>query len=113
MEERLDDAINVLRNHAESQLGLVGQLPNNLAAHQMTQLGYTAPPPSDPHLPDPVKVERPTYNTSKYVTTYQSKINIRMIGPIYSLKFNISRVVLKLKRPIFFFLNTSVIHQKY
>ncbi|KAJ8941684.1 hypothetical protein NQ314_010330 [Rhamnusium bicolor] len=65
MEERLDDAINVLRNHAESQLGLVGQLPNNLAAHQMTQLGYTAPPPTDPHLPDPVKVERPTYNTKK------------------------------------------------
>ncbi|KAJ8923954.1 hypothetical protein NQ315_006730, partial [Exocentrus adspersus] len=65
MEERLDDAINVLRNHAESQLGLVGQLPNNLAPHQMTQLSYTAPPPSDPHLPDPVKVERPTYNTKK------------------------------------------------
>ncbi|XP_018570680.1 protein daughterless isoform X1 [Anoplophora glabripennis] len=65
MEERLDDAINVLRNHAESQLGLVGQLPNNLAAHQMPQLGYSAPPPPDPHLPDPVKVERPTYNTKK------------------------------------------------
>ncbi|KAJ8955831.1 hypothetical protein NQ318_005374 [Aromia moschata] len=65
MEERLDDAINVLRNHAESQLGLVGQLPSNLAAHQMTQLGYAAPPPPDPHLPDPVKVERPTYNTKK------------------------------------------------
>ncbi|KAJ8976515.1 hypothetical protein NQ317_009084 [Molorchus minor] len=65
MEERLDDAINVLRNHAESQLGLVGQLPNSLAAHQMSQLGYTAPPPADPHLPDPVKVERPTYTTKK------------------------------------------------
>ncbi|KAF7265376.1 transcription factor daughterless isoform X17 [Rhynchophorus ferrugineus] len=64
MEERLDDAINVLRNHAESQIGL-GQLPNSLAPHQMTQLGYSAPPPADPHLPDPVKVERPTYNTKK------------------------------------------------
>lgn len=67
MEERLDDAINVLRNHAESQLGLVGQLPNNLAPHQMTQLGYTAPPPSEPLLADPIKAERPTYNTSKRV----------------------------------------------
>ncbi|CAH2016425.1 unnamed protein product, partial [Acanthoscelides obtectus] len=66
MEERLDDAINVLRNHAESQLGLVGQLPSNLAAaHQMTQLGYPVPPPPDTHLPDPIKVERPTYNTKK------------------------------------------------
>lgn len=66
MEERLDDAINVLRNHAESQIGL-GQLPNSLAQHQMTQLGYTtAPPPSDTHLPDPVKIERPTYNTSMF-----------------------------------------------
>lgn len=68
MEERLDDAINVLRNHAESQIGL-GQLPNSLAQHQMTQLaGYTAPPPADPHLPDPVKVERPTYNSSMHET---------------------------------------------
>lgn len=65
MEERLDDAINVLRNHAESQLGLVGQLPNNLSAHQMTQLSYTASPQTEPHLPDTVKVERATYNTSK------------------------------------------------
>lgn len=65
MEERLDDAINVLRNHAESQLGL-GQLPPNLGPSQMTTLGYAAPPP-DPHLPDPVKVERATYNTSKFV----------------------------------------------
>ncbi|XP_030756999.1 transcription factor 12-like isoform X3 [Sitophilus oryzae] len=64
MEERLDDAINVLRNHAESQIGL-GQLPNSLAPHQMTQLGYSAPPPQDPHLSDSVKVERPTYNTKK------------------------------------------------
>ncbi|KAG5892462.1 hypothetical protein JTB14_017429 [Gonioctena quinquepunctata] len=63
MEERLDDAINVLRNHAEP-LGLVGQLPNSLA-HQMTQLGYAAPSSADPHLPDPIKVERPTYNTKK------------------------------------------------
>ncbi|CAH1124354.1 unnamed protein product [Ceutorhynchus assimilis] len=62
MEERLDDAINVLRNHAESQISL-GQLPNSLAPHQITQLGYAAPPSTDPHLPDPVKSERPTYNT--------------------------------------------------
>ncbi|XP_056632089.1 protein daughterless isoform X11 [Diorhabda carinulata] len=59
MEERLDDAINVLRNHAEP-LGLVGQLP----AHQMTQLGYPAPP-AEAHLNDSIKVERPTYNTKK------------------------------------------------
>lgn len=65
MEERLDDAINVLRNHAESQIGL-GSLPNSLAPHQITQLGYSAPPSGDPHLPDAVKVERPTYNTSKH-----------------------------------------------
>lgn len=62
MEERLDDAINVLRNHAESQL-VLGQLPPNLNGPQMTTLGYAAPPP-EPHLPDPVKVERATYNTS-------------------------------------------------
>ncbi|KAL3286698.1 hypothetical protein HHI36_001193, partial [Cryptolaemus montrouzieri] len=64
MEERLDDAINVLRNHAESQLGL-GQLPPNLAPHQLTSLGYAVPPPPEPHLPDPIKVERATYNTKK------------------------------------------------
>lgn len=62
MEERLDDAINVLRNHAESQL-VLGQLPPNLNTPQMTTLGYAAPPP-EPHL-DPVKVERATYNTKK------------------------------------------------
>ncbi|KAK9884024.1 hypothetical protein WA026_004958 [Henosepilachna vigintioctopunctata] len=64
MEERLDDAINVLRNHAESQLSL-GQLPPNLAPHQLTSLGYAIPPPPEPHLPDPIKVERATYNTKK------------------------------------------------
>lgn len=67
MEERLDDAINVLRNHAESQL-VLGQLPPNLGP-QMTSLGYAAPP-ADPHLPDPVKVERATYNTSKILFIY-------------------------------------------
>lgn len=69
MEERLDDAINVLRNHAESQL-VLGQLPPNLNAPQMTTLGYAAPPP-EPHLPDPVKVERATYNTSKLIFLLQ------------------------------------------
>ncbi|CAG9813232.1 unnamed protein product [Phaedon cochleariae] len=66
MEERLDDAINVLRNHAEP-LGLAGQLPGGLSAHQMQQLGYAAPPvPPDHHLPDTVKTEgRTTYNTKK------------------------------------------------
>lgn len=68
MEERLDDAINVLRNHAESQL-VLGQLPPNLNAPQMTTLGYAAPPP-EPHLPDPVKVERATYNTSTFIKLY-------------------------------------------
>lgn len=61
MEERLDDAINVLRNHAE--VGLA-QLPPNLGP-QMTSLNYAAPP-SDAHLNDSIKVERATYNTSKY-----------------------------------------------
>nr|XP_022902742.1 protein daughterless isoform X4 [Onthophagus taurus] len=65
MEERLDDAINVLRNHAESQINL-GQLPPSLGPPpQMTSLNYTAPPPPDTHLPDSVKVERATYNTKK------------------------------------------------
>ncbi|XP_044744817.1 protein daughterless isoform X4 [Coccinella septempunctata] len=64
MEERLDDAINVLRNHAESQLGL-GQLPPNLAPHQLSSLGYAVPPLPEPHLPEPIKVERATYNTKK------------------------------------------------
>ena len=65
MEERLDDAINVLRNHAEPQI-TIGQLPPNLAQHQMTSLGYTtaAAAASEPHIPDTVKVERATYNTS-------------------------------------------------
>jgi hypothetical protein len=62
MEERLDDAINVLRNHAEPQITL-GQLPPNLTQHQMTSLGYSAAT-SEPHIPDTVKVERATYNTS-------------------------------------------------
>lgn len=65
MEERLDDAINVLRNHAESQL-VLGQLPPNLnGPPQMTTLGGYAAPPPETHLPDPVKVERATYNTKK------------------------------------------------
>lgn len=65
MEERLDDAINVLRNHAgEPQLGLVGQLPPNLGAQQMTQLGYGTPQ-TDPTFPDPIKVERPTHSSKK------------------------------------------------
>lgn len=66
MEERLDDAINVLRNHAESQLGL-GQLPPSLAPPQMTTLGYGIPPTDPHHMPDTVKVERATYNTSMFL----------------------------------------------
>lgn len=44
MEERLDDAINVLRNHAESQIGL-----SLLGTEYSSDL--TAPPPlhSAPH----------------------------------------------------------------
>lgn len=72
MEERLDDAINVLRNHAEPQITL-GQLPPNLTQHQMTSLGYHAPP-SEPHLPDTVKVERATYNTSM-LYDFQNVVN--------------------------------------
>lgn len=89
MEERLDDAINVLRNHAESQLGLVGQLPNNLTPHQMTQLSYAAPPQTDSHLPDPIKAERPTYNTSKlliddfFVTILSLNVLSYFKTPIY------------------------------
>lgn len=65
MEERLDDAINVLRNHAESQIGL-GQLPPSLGPPQVTALGYTASPPESP-FPEPVKVERATHNSSKII----------------------------------------------
>lgn len=74
MEERLDDAINVLRNHAEP-LGL-GQLPQSLGPPQMTALTYPAPPP-ETHLPDPVKVERATYNTSKSRLDFPSYHNTR------------------------------------
>ncbi|XP_019770976.2 protein daughterless isoform X4 [Dendroctonus ponderosae] len=86
MEERLDDAINVLRNHAESQIGL-GSLPNSLTPHQITQLGYSAPPSGDPHLPDAVKVERPTYNTKKRKeppdndTKPSSSVDVSSIAP--------------------------------
>lgn len=69
MEERLDDAINILKNHAESQINM-GQLPPTLTGTQMTSLGGYAPPPADPHLPDPVKVERATYNSSKHTHAY-------------------------------------------
>lgn len=62
MEERLDDAINVLRNHAEPQIGL-GQIPANLGPPQMTTIAYVAP---EPRISDPVKIERSTYNTSEY-----------------------------------------------
>lgn len=61
MEERLDDAINVLRNHAEPQLGL-GQLPPNLGASQIPSLGYV-PTQTDPSFPDPIKAERPAHNS--------------------------------------------------
>lgn len=61
MEERLDDAINVLRNHAEPQIGL-GQIPTNLVPPQMTNIAYVAP---ETHISDPVKIERATYNTSE------------------------------------------------
>lgn len=61
MEERLDDAINVLRNHAEPQIGL-GQIATNLGPPQMTTIAYVAP---ETHISNPVKVERTTYNTSK------------------------------------------------
>lgn len=69
MEERLDDAINVLRNHAEPQLGL-GQLPPNLGASQMPPLGYV-PSQTDSTYPDPIKAERPAHN---------SKLNFRLIS---------------------------------
>lgn len=63
MEERLDDAINVLRNHAEPQLGL-GQLPPSLGGPQMP-IGYV-PPQTEAAFPDPIKVERPAHNSSKF-----------------------------------------------
>lgn len=63
MEERLDDAINVLRNHAESQLGLHAIAASNAAAaaaaaanlqtHSNGLLGtyhHATQPPLDPHL---------------------------------------------------------------
>lgn len=63
MEERLDDAINVLRNHAEPQIGL-SQIPPNLGPPQMSTIGYVPQP--ETHISEPVKVERSTYNTSKF-----------------------------------------------
>ncbi|XP_065168432.1 protein daughterless isoform X2 [Atheta coriaria] len=72
MEERLDDAINILKNHAESQINM-GQLPPTLTGTQMTSLGGYAPPPADPHLPDPVKVERATYNSKCFDITEKRK----------------------------------------
>ena len=62
MEERLDDAINVLRNHAESQLGLHAIAASNAAAaaaaanlqtHSNGLLGtyhHATQPPLDSHL---------------------------------------------------------------
>lgn len=64
MEERLDDAINVLRNHAEPQAQSLGQLPPSLGPPPVTALGYTVSPPESP-FPEPVKVERATHNSSE------------------------------------------------
>lgn len=69
MEERLDDAINVLRNHAEPQIGL-GQIATNLGPPQMTTIAYVAP---ETHITEPVKIERTTYNTSKFLSLILSK----------------------------------------
>ncbi|XP_018334629.1 transcription factor 4-like [Agrilus planipennis] len=63
MEERLDDAINVLRNHAESQINL-GQLPPNLSASQVGALNYT-PSTSEVPFSEPIKVERTTHHNKK------------------------------------------------
>ncbi|XP_068083878.1 transcription factor 12 [Anabrus simplex] len=56
MEERLDDAINVLRNHAESQaLGLHAIAPASLASHSNGLLGTYHHPQTalDTHMPSP------------------------------------------------------------
>lgn len=73
MEERLDDALNVLRNHCEPQLGI--QISN------MDGSGYVgsspvinaagAIPPQDNSVNEPppaIKLERLPSNSSKYAT---------------------------------------------
>lgn len=57
MEERLDDAINVLRNHAESQIGL-----SLLGAEYASELA--APPPLHP-APHPSGMH--TKNNVQYI----------------------------------------------
>lgn len=81
MEERLDDAINVLRNHAEPQLGL-GQLPPSLGGPQMP-LGYV-PPQTEAAFPDPIKVERPAHNSSKF--TYRFHRFQKLICVVFAEK---------------------------
>ena len=66
MEERLDDAINVLRNHAESQLNL-SQIPANLLPPnaQMSSLNFSNSTRSDVSYPETLKQERIPHSTSK------------------------------------------------
>ena len=53
MEERLDDAIHVLRNHAEAgqPLGGMPPLPPSAALPQPHSNGLLAPPPGAPPYP--------------------------------------------------------------
>ncbi len=72
MEERLDDAINVLRSHCEPQLnmpigsgmeGAIGNFPNVPTQPQINEALSQEPMPQDaPPLPIdlPVKIERPS-----------------------------------------------------
>lgn len=73
MEERLDDAINVLRNHAESQLGLT--------FNEYADLGV--PPPT---------IHTPTQNTGILflliaVELDESNQNSKKLHAILTLKF--------------------------
>jgi hypothetical protein len=81
MEERLDDAINVLRNHCEPQMGITNPNLDNssfIGGHQVN-----ATPTSlqhDSHDNPPVKLERisnaiSANNNSTYLKGYKSMYN--------------------------------------
>jgi hypothetical protein len=79
MEERLDDAINVLRNHCEPQLGIVNPNIDNssfIGSHQVN-----VPPTSLQHDSlenPPVKMERiPNSNSGSNNSKYTENLNLK------------------------------------
>lgn len=78
MEERLDDALNVLRNHCEPQLGI--SLPV-LDGNSYVGTSPGGVPPTiqseNQSIDPPIKLERVPINTSKY--NYNFKLNIKLL----------------------------------